>query len=152
MSGGAIRLDESGRLVNETEFEFLNAVVVRKVGTDQVQIAEVGPCTPGASVALRFRDGSNLAITEQLPMQTGGLLRIFASPAAMHDGSVRFVGRIEGKVPGMTIAPQASQSVAQTIVLAHLQHAAIEKPVADVNLVSKFDPAIGKPEPEDDSQ
>ena len=71
-------------------------------------------------------------------MQTGRLIARLASPLAMPNGTSRLVARIDKSLTGMTIAPQANQAMSQTIVLAHLQHAAIPPVEVDDNLVSDF--------------
>ncbi|MFG0261345.1 MAG: hypothetical protein ACF788_03035, partial [Novipirellula sp. JB048] len=52
------------------------------------------------------------------------------------------VARIEQSLPGMTVAPQAHQRSAQTVVLAHLRHRAAPPAQADLNLLSDFRPSL----------
>ncbi len=147
--GGPVSLDGQGNLVNQSAFELYDSLVIEKTDTDNVRIAMVGACPPGSKVTLRYRDGSTLAITDELPMQTMRMIRRFSSPAAMPDNSIRLVGRIESSLPGMTITPDANQVATQTIVLAHLKHPPIPVPQVDANLITDFRRAIGRDE--DDS-
>ncbi|MCG8652912.1 MAG: hypothetical protein MI861_23935, partial [Pirellulales bacterium] len=150
--GGSITLDPQGALVNNTDYELYDAFVVEKKDADNVRVAMVGPCSPGSTVNLRFNNVSAPAITDELPMQTIRMLRRLAAAAAMPNESTRLVGRIDASLPGMTIAPDANQSEAQTIVLAHLKHAPVAKPQPDVNLISDFRRAIGRDDPDTELQ
>jgi hypothetical protein len=71
-------------------------------------------------------------------MQTGRLISRLASPDAMPAGTTRLVARIDTSLPGMTITPEANQTMSQTIMLAHLKHQAIPRVEVDENLVSDF--------------
>ncbi len=136
--GGPIRVDTNGQLVNQSEFDLFDAMVIERTLDDKVRVALVGICDGGSASSLRFQDMSTPEIPDDLPMQTAVLLRRLASPGAMAKGSMRLVGRIEGSVPGMSITPDANQSSAQTLVLAHLKHAPLPEPRIDVNLIGDF--------------
>lgn len=134
--GGPISVNKDGQLVNQTKHELFDAYVIEKSDKDEVRIAMMGGCQSGSAVKLNFQNVSELAVTDELPMQTLRLIRRLADSAAIRRGSTRLVARIEGSMPGMTITPNANQVVAQTIVLAHLKHASLPTPKVDVNLVN----------------
>ncbi len=137
LGGGFSR--QGDNLLNGSEHELLDAYVVEKTGAEEIpRIAVVGACPPGSSTVLRFRSLAAPAVADELPMQTARLIRRLASPAAMPPDSSRLVGRIDGSLAGMTISPTANQSSAQTVVVAHLQYAALPKPKPDTNLLSQF--------------
>jgi hypothetical protein len=133
--GGAVELDAEQRLINRTEHELFDGIVVQKSEAGEVQIAIVGPCPSGSSSQLRFRSSEAAWTADELPMQAGRLMMRLAAPAAIRAGSARLIARIDGSLAGMTIRPSANQSAAQTIVLAHLKHAPLPEPQVDLNLV-----------------
>ena len=144
--GGPIELTADGQLINRTGYELFDAFVVDKSDAGTTRIATVGPCPSESAKKLRFREESKLAFIDELPMQTARMMLRLASPAAIASGSTRLVARIDASLPGMQITPNANQSSAQTIVLAHLKHAQIPVPQVDVNLIGDLRPALGRPE------
>ena len=133
--GGAIsRTGDS--IENGTAHELFDVFVIEKGNNGRVRVAIVGSIAPSGSVGLRFRQRDAAPITDDLPMQTAGLLRRLASPRSMPPGSTRLVGRIDESLPGMTITPASNQSSGQTLVLAHLEMAPLPQPRPDVNLVA----------------
>ncbi|MFK8113238.1 MAG: hypothetical protein AB8B91_13600 [Rubripirellula sp.] len=147
--GGPISLNAEGQLVNQTQHELFDAFVIEKSDKGAVRVAMVGGCQSGAAVKLRFQNAT-VTIGEELPMQAARMIRRFASPSAMANGSTRLVGRIDGSVPGITITPDANQTIAQTIVLAHLKHAPIPEPQVDMNLVRDLRKVLSDNEIEND--
>jgi hypothetical protein len=133
--GGPIVLEADDRISNESSHELFDTFVVRKSTRGEVQLAMVGPFQSGATARLRFADVDEPVITDELPMQTGTLIRRLGTSAAIPRGSTRLIGRIEGSLPGMTISPNANQRASQTIVLAHLQHPPLPTATVDVNLI-----------------
>ncbi len=136
--GGPIRLSEEGQLINETEYDLLDAYVVEKSDTGEVQVSTVGLCPSGSAVKLRRMRADAISLPSDLPMQTGRFLGRLASAAAIPIGTSRLVARIDQSLPGMTITPQANQVLSQTIVLAHLKHQPVGAVEQDDNLVSDF--------------
>ncbi len=132
--GGSIRR-EKNELVNATGQELYDTFVLEKDGDGNLQIATVGMVPPQSSASLNFESRSAVAISDELPMQVARLIRRLASPVVMPPGSTRLVARIDGSMSDMTITPEANQAVAQTVVLAHLEHAALPQPKSDVNLL-----------------
>lgn len=139
--GGSVVLD-GDKLINQSSHELLDTVVVEKQKSGKVRVAAVGLCESGSASTLRFRDDASVIIAEDLPIQTVSMMQRLAAPAAMPRGSTRLVARIDGSVPGISITPNANQSSAQTMVLAHLMHASIATPMVDMNLLGDFQPAL----------
>ena len=112
--------------------------MVEKDLDGQTRVAVVGGCSPGQTSSLRFRVTDNIAVSDELPMQSGELIRKFASPGILKPGTVRLVGRVDGRMDGVSIAPLANQQNTETIVVAHLLHTAPPLSKPDENLVSDF--------------
>lgn len=136
--GGGFVFEGETTLASAASFDLLDALLVRKSADGQVSVASVGDLEGGSEIELEFRSGDRLPIASELPMQTEQLIRRFASPESMHDGSCRLVGRIEGSLDGLAITPSASQTKAQTIALIHLEYAATREPKKDKNLIQDF--------------
>lgn len=134
-AGGPIELRD-GQLWNQTDHDLLDAYVVEKSSGGEVQIAVLGDCISGERATLRFRSGVSVTVADDLPMQTANLIRRLAAPGAVPPGSARLIARIDASLPGVTITPEAKQSLSQTIVLAHLRHSPFAPPEPDVNLLS----------------
>ncbi|QDT05752.1 hypothetical protein K227x_41560 [Rubripirellula lacrimiformis] len=138
--GGVIVIDQAGKLVNQSQLEIMDVVVIEKTLDGEVLVASVGLLGPSANVTLRFRDDNEIAFSGELPMQTSTLMQRLGSPSMMAPGSIRMVGRIDTAMGGMSIEPKANQVNAQTIVLVHLQHPAIALGKPDANLLSDLQP------------
>ncbi len=138
--GGPIELSADEQLINRTAYELYDAFVIEKSDAGEIRIATVGPCPSESAKKLRYRQESTLAFIDELPMQTARMMLRLASPAAMPNGSTRLLARIDASLPGMEITPDANQTSAQTIVLAHLQHARLPIPQVDLNLIGDLRP------------
>ncbi len=134
--GGGLRLVGGDRLVNESDLEITDAYVVDKDDAGKMRFAVVGTISSGANVSLRYRDGDEVTVGDDTPMQTGALMRRMMLPGAIPPGTTRLVGRVDAAVGGMTITPSATQVAAQTVVLAHLKHSSFPKTSPDANLLS----------------
>lgn len=146
--GGPIEVDSEGQLINRTKYELFDALVIEKSESGDVRYAVAGGCESGSAVALRFRESSSVPkLTDELPMQTAMLLARLSSPSAMANGSTRLVARLDSSLPGMTITPDAKQTLSQTIVLAHLKHAPLPEPQVDVNLIGDLRRVLGDDDP-----
>ncbi len=132
--GGAISVDANEQLVNRSTLEIVDAFVIDQSDPNRVRVAAVGTVAPESSLGLRFRDTGNVAVSDELPMQTGELIRRIAQSQMMEPGSIKLIGRIDGPMDGMTIMPQANQILAQTVVLCHLTHSPPPQNQPDVNL------------------
>ena len=150
--GGAIRRKKN-ELINATDQELADAFVLEKDDKGVLRIATVGLVPRQASAALRFESRSAVPVSDELPMQVARLIRRLASSNVMPAGSTRLVARIDGSLADMTITPNANQTIAQTVVLAHLQHAPLPTPKADVNLlVDVRKSQNGRPDPVENDQ
>ena len=149
--GGPIGLTADGQLVNQTSHDLLDAYVIEKSETGAVQISALGQCNRGSAAKLRRKTADAISIADNLPMQSGRLIRRLASPLAIANGTSRLVARIDSSLPGMTITPQANQTMSQTVVLAHLKHAAIPATEVDENLVSDFVDVLTDEDESDDN-
>jgi len=136
--GGEIKLTDEGKLINGTSYSLLDTYVIEKSDSGETRISFIGPCDSGSTTTLRRKQIDTVSVAGDLPMQTGRFLRRLASPAAMHNGTSRLVARIDNSMPGMTITPEASQAVSQTVVLAHLKHRQKRPAEVDENLISQF--------------
>lgn len=141
--GGFFSFDDqgsntNGKLVSESSFQLLDAVIVKKSGSGDVSVAAVGDVAPGQTIDVKFRETKRLAVASGLPMQSEQLIRMFAAPESVPNGSCRLVARIDASMEGLEITPAASQRTAQTIVLIHLKHSPSRVPEPDENLVHDF--------------
>ncbi|TWU48372.1 hypothetical protein [Rubripirellula reticaptiva] len=134
--GGGIRLDSSGKLVNGSPLEILDSYVIEKDAEGNIRVAVVGLVSPQSATTLRYLDWPEVNVSDELPMQTALLIRQLTLPSSIPSGSTRLVGRVSDAIDGMTITPKATQTLAQTIVLAHLKHAPLKPGQPDVNLKS----------------
>ncbi|MAI71880.1 MAG: hypothetical protein CMM01_13325 [Rhodopirellula sp.] len=132
--GGALSLEANGNLVNGTDRELFDAVVIRKDPLGEMEIANVGPCPGQSSTKLRFRPATDEEIGESLSEEMNLLERALVRGDAIAPGSARLVARVGGSLPGMTITPSATQVSSTTTVLAHLDYSPWPSPVPDVNL------------------
>ncbi|QDT13492.1 hypothetical protein [Stieleria marina] len=148
--GGAITRNQN-ELLNGTKQELYDAFVLTKSPTGELQIASVGMVPAQSSAALKFDSSSEVSVSDELPMQAARLIKRLASPVIMPPGSSRLVARIDNTMSDLTITPAANQTAAQTIVLAHLEHAPLPIPQPDVNLLSDFRRVqTGQPSTNDD--
>lgn len=132
--GGSLSLGANGDLVNGTDREFFDAVVVRKDLLGKVEVANVGPCPSQSSTKLRFRPAIDQEIVESLSEEMNSLERSLVAVNGIAPGSTRLVARVGGSLPGMTITPLATQVSSKTTVLAHLEYSPWPSPLPDVNL------------------
>ena len=132
--GGALSLDDSGNLVNGTDREFFDAVVIRKDLSGKMEVANVGPCPRQSNTTLRFRPMADEKIEASMSEDANPLERVLVRGKAIAPGSTRLVARISESLPGMTITPSATQVKSKTTVLAHLEYSPWPTPLTDVNL------------------
>jgi hypothetical protein len=140
--GGAVRLRETAgqpaQLSNESDIDFLDAVVVRKSDEGVVETALIGNVQPGQAVTIDFQSTNRVMVSSELPMQLDLMMERFADPNTLPPGAIRFVARIDGTLDGMSITPKAGQRRGQTLALIHLRHGTVLAPEADRNLVTDF--------------
>ncbi|MEM0927107.1 MAG: hypothetical protein AAGJ83_13780, partial [Planctomycetota bacterium] len=134
--GGGIRIDDNGLVINETDHEILDVVLVRNLG-DQSETALVGMLGVGEGKEVDWRTEA-AAVPSDLPMRVNALMEELVNQRNTPSGSTRLVGRIEASLPGIEIRPAAGQQSGQTVVLAHLSYAAPRIPEPDANLITDF--------------
>ena len=132
--GGSLSLDADGSLVNGTDRELFDAVVVRKDLLGKTEVANVGPCPGQSNTKLRFRPALEEDIVESLSEEMNSLERALVRVDAIVPGSTRLVARVGDSLPGMTITPSATQVSSTTTVLAHLEYSPWPSPLPDMNL------------------
>ena len=132
--GGSLSLDANGELVNGTDRELFDAVVVRKDLLGKMEVASVGPCPGQSSTKLRFRPAADAEVAKSLSEEMNSLEQALVRSNAIVPGSARLVARVGGPLPGMAITPSAVQVSSTTTVLAHLEYSPWPTPLADVSL------------------
>ncbi len=132
--GGSLSLDANGNLVNGTDRELFDAVVVRKDLRGKTEVANVGPCPGQSNTKLRFRPALEEDIVKSWSEEMNLLERALVRFDAIVPGSTRLVARLGDSLPGMTITPSATQVSSTTTVLAHLEYSPWPSPLPDVNL------------------
>ena len=132
--GGSLSLDANGELVNGTDRELFDAVVVRKDLLGKMEVASVGPCPGQSSTKLRFRPATDAEVAKSLSEEMNSLEQALVRSNAIVPGSARLVARVGGPLPGMAITPSAVQVSSTTTVLAHLEYSPWPTPLADVSL------------------
>lgn len=133
--GGSLSLEGNSNLVNGTNRELFDAVVIRKDIDGKMEVANVGPCPGQSTTSLRFRPATEGEdITASMSEDVNGLERALVQYSAVMPGSSRLVARISERLAGMTIIPSATQVTSRTTVLAHLEYAPWPQPLPDVNL------------------
>ncbi|MGB7347987.1 MAG: hypothetical protein WBD20_27425 [Pirellulaceae bacterium] len=135
--GGTIGRKQN-ELINGTGQELYDVFVLEKSLDGTMKIATVGMVPPQSSAAMSFESRDAVSVSDELPMQAARLIRRLASPVVMPPGSTRLVARIDASMSDMTITPSANQAIAQTVVLAHLEHSPLPIPKPDINLLSDF--------------
>ncbi len=133
--GGPIQV-VGDNLVNLTSLELADVFVVERMDDHSLRLATVATCSAGGQVRLRFRNLDEVTVSDDLPMQTKLLISDLASGRSLEIGASRIVARVDAALPGMEINPQANQRNIQTIVLAHLNYAALREIQPDENLAS----------------
>ena len=135
--GGSLSLAGNGNLVNRTDREFFDAVVIRKDLLGKLEVANVGPCPQQSSTMLRFRSVTDEEIAVSMSEDANDLELALVRSNAIPPGSTRLVARIDESLPGMAITPVATQVTSKTTVLAHLEYSPWPIPRPDVNLKQK---------------
>ncbi len=72
---------------------------------------------------------------EDAPANLSPLTELAAQAMPVRVGEVRLIGWSDGFLPGLTIAPEASQAKAHGVVLVHLRQGTLPLPMPDANLV-----------------
>lgn len=135
--GGSV-LWKNNSVINDTDLELFDAVVVRKSTAGDFESSLVGQIEPGEAVEVKLEAADAPDVPSGLPMRVSNLIREFAASDAIPPGATRLIARYDGSMPGMEIQPLASQRTAQSIVMVHLEYEKQRKPGIDKNLVTDF--------------
>ncbi len=147
--GGTIRLlrdeapEDGGRpgtwtLINDTDADLSDAVVVRGEDDSRVSVAIVGDCPATADSRLRFGEKSGNAMGPGEDKLSASLWRALVNSWNLSPGECRLVARIEKRFPGMQITPATTQVSGETVLVAHLLYPAAALPSKDLNLITDF--------------
>ena len=136
--GGSFSLADEQTLLNTTAMEVVDAVVLRRNDSGQLQVAVVGSLSPGTKTGLRWKQSKHVPLPSGLPMQMTSVMRKVVAASHIKAGEVRLLGRMETPVDGMTILPSANQTESQTVLIAHLKYTEPLVPQRDQNLLSEF--------------
>ncbi len=155
LGGAIIYSSENGaaRIVNQTGLTFDNAKVLRMTADKKLQAAVLGQFPPtAAGRTLEFRDVPSApdvsptapeVAPADAPRATSadgarslsleGLSALVETPHGFHPGDVRLVATLDSALPGMDIAPAASQTArGAVLVVAHLHFAPLPEPHPDL--------------------
>lgn len=151
--GGALKLvgnaDKGQAVENQTKFVIRDAAVLHCVKPGEYMVAELGTLDPqmlrqvqwqplpkgelhapswaDSPVMSRPADGS----TE---VSLYRLVNLATQQLRLDPGDFRLIGWMDDHLPGMEVAPRASQVTARTLVLAHLQEAPLPAITSDKNM------------------
>ncbi|MEO1616722.1 MAG: hypothetical protein AAFV88_12770 [Planctomycetota bacterium] len=134
--GGAIRMDEKGYVINETDYELLDVFVVQKE-ENAFRTQSLGMLGVGEGKEITWSD-SKAAVPKELPMKADQLMAELIDPLNVPSQTTRLIARMESSLPGLEITPSASQTTAQTVVMVHLEYQPPRDPKPDVNLITDF--------------
>lgn len=156
---GIVRLGRSKvgnreRIENRSQLHLRSVGLVRRPAASQRAGAEdgllgmwIGDLPSGESAAVAFvpldvADDQVPFAKERRPdafnqhadrLDLEPLFRLAYDRTALEPGEVRLVGRVDEPLPGETVRPEASQTRATTLVVAHLHYAPLPPPRPDLN-------------------
>ncbi|PQO26962.1 hypothetical protein C5Y96_19490 [Blastopirellula marina] len=122
-------------------------IVRRNAQSNQIEVAWLGDLEPESKQEVRFGQADDqwllfdewtqspvlsLAPTEG-EVNLRHMLNAVKDVRQLKKGETRLIGWTEEDMPGMTITPAANQRTIRTMVVAHLQHAALPTPKPDAN-------------------
>lgn len=138
-AGGTLQISSDGSSVfNGTSIDLEDVVVDRSTAESGAEVAVVGLLEAGATAPLQFRPPSEFRGFESSDLSADRLALTCRTSAQLRTGDVRLVGRVPGSLPGVTLTPDASQTAAQSIVIAHLGHADLGPVAPDVTLPARL--------------
>ena len=148
--GGAfalVTLDEQMTVENQTDYDLMDAAVVRRTMDGTPQVAWVGDLASKQQQSLEFqrlnssrvdfpqwRDSSALGFrSADGELNIREIVDLAVDPKRLGPGETVLIGWKDLIIPGMTIRPAASQVIARTVFVAQLAHAARPQARRDVN-------------------
>ena len=142
---------DSFQIANQTQFTLRDAGVMKRTASGGLQTAWLGTIPAGASAVGEFqlesaataggelwkadRDRSPRTASNAVPgeLDLHGLIAIAQEVKDLRPGQIRLVAWLDDELPGLAIAPLASQSRHAALVIAHLDNGQDEMPRPDVN-------------------
>ena len=139
------------QIANQTQFTLRDAGVIKKTAGGGLQTAWLGTIAAGATAAGEFglesaaisaaelwkseRDRSPRTAASAAPgeLNLRGLVTIAQDVAELRPGQIRLVGWLDDELPGLAVAPLASQSRHAALVIAHLDNGQEPMPRPDQN-------------------
>lgn len=133
---------KTGRIINQTGLELLDAFLVERDSAGDVWYASIGQMPSGSKHSYELRPVTSFStspmITPDLPMGMSDLLTRLMSAENLEAGSARLIGRTDRAIEGLAITPDCQQVRAHTVILAHLRYPSRSQPNTDRNLPSDF--------------
>ena len=137
------------QVINGAPWDLTDVAIVQRPDTSaKLKGCWIGPLATGTSATLGFsslppaepgRDPfenerpTRPATDQNKETNVAQLLLLAIDVDNIEPGETRLVGRVDGIIPGLTIAPAASQSDGTTLVVAHLDYGRFPIPQVDVN-------------------
>ncbi|MCC9603646.1 hypothetical protein LOC67_24115 [Stieleria sp. JC731] len=135
--GGKVTFSND-ELVNDSDHELMDGVVVRRGPDGRTEAAVIGSLSQGESTAVNYVPINQISPTVDLPLKIDALMQRLIAKDSLPLDSTRLVCRIEGRIDGLNISPSASQSITQTVMLVHLEQPPFPTLETDRNLASSF--------------
>lgn len=163
-TGGPLDWDGE-RIVNRSDIEFLDAVIVRR-NDGEFYATSLGTISPQAAVEVAMTVRPFAPVAKNLPMQIDRLMRSLVSPQSISEGECWLVGRTElqsnrreNEPSGdsnddgsksetsenrivqfgtLQIDPLAGQFQSETVVVVHLSNPDVVEPRKDLKLKPQF--------------
>ncbi|WP_153556898.1 hypothetical protein [Roseimaritima sediminicola] len=142
--GGSIALSADGQaLQNDSDLTLEHAFVVRSAGDEGAELAVVRDVASGGTHGLRFSRYDESRLDEswqdgdaarELTLPVRQLLVALSSPDVLRAGEARVVASVSSVPSKLRVEPAANQIDRQSVLVAHLQHAAPPAARPDVNL------------------
>ncbi len=160
--GGGIALggDESKGLqvFNRTPFTLRDAGVLRKTPSGELQVAYLGEVKSQAAAPVRFQaaadaeaprpsewddsfvmsDSIERTREDKGKVRLNRLVRLASERLRLNPGDARLVAWTDEELPGLEVYPEAPQTSAHTLVVAHLTRGRLPAPQSDVNVAEDY--------------
>ena len=143
---GAIRVDrgergplpKSGKVINQSNLNLLNAYLVTRDMDGTMGFASIGELTSSGQKSFQLKKGAKVYVPQDLPMGMSDAIERLMSPINTELGSARMIARVEEPLGGLKISPDCQQVRSQTLVLVHLDYPRRPAIQPDENLKDDF--------------
>ncbi len=141
------RSESTGDLSNTTSLELQDVGVLRRSLAGNLEFAWVGKLSPKATMPIYFEkvadenaptkswktfqsspDGTN-----KKPVSLRSLLELATHTQRLQPGASCLIGRFENHLKGLVVSPDTNQFETHGLLVAHLAHAPLPPPDADLN-------------------